>query len=444
MTINGFASFIGCNNTFPYLKKALDEMKHRAWHGYLIEDNEPIIVKNLKDLDNKKLYGNVVSGYCLQNVFQEEKLSLIHGKLYHDKKQNDLSKILYTDKDPAKIAEFLRKTDGEYVFAIKKDDGLVFARDPLGIKPLFIGRREGLIGLSSESRSLRAVGLNPISVLPGFVYYVDLFNLDKFIIKSIGKSDYLNVDLNESAETILNILKKTLMRRLKFKKIAIGFSGGIDSSLLAILSSKICNVTLISVYVAGSKDEIDTKNSAKSLGLDFIGICITEKKIKKMIKKINSLIESKNPMDLAIGLAINEISSVANDIGCNGLVLGQLADELFGGYMKYLQAYKTKGYDEAHNMMIYDTQNSYKKNFERDEIAASPYTELLLPYASFEIAQYALSLHPRLKINIENNDRKIVLRETALKAGLPTNIVFKPKKALQYSTNLQKLIKTVI
>lgn len=442
--INGFVSFIGCNDVYPYLEKALKEMKHRAWHGYLIEDNENIIISCLKDLHHKKISSKILSGYCLHHVFQREKTFLIHGKIHQHNKQNNFSNIIQTDKDPAKIAKSLREVEGEYAFVTQKDNGLVFARDPLGVKPLFIGRREELIGISSEAKALRAIGLEPKSVSPGFVYYIDLFNLNKFIIKRIEQSNYLNVNLNESAETVLNLLQQSIKRCLKSKKIAIAFSGGIDSSLLAILSSEISDVKLISVYAEGSTDEFDTKNSAKSLGLDFIGICITEKKIKKIIKKINSLIEPQNPMNLAIGLAINEVALAANDIGCNELILGQLADELFGGYMKYLQAYKTKGYNEAHNMMVHDTQISYKNNFERDELAASPYIELLLPYASFDLAKYALSLHPNLKINIENNDRKIVLREAALKAGLPVEIAFKPKKALQYSTNLQKLIKTVM
>ncbi|MFQ6135284.1 MAG: asparagine synthase, partial [Nitrososphaerales archaeon] len=51
-----------------------------------------------------------------------------------------------------------------------------------------------------------------------------------------------------------------------------------------------------------------------------------------------------------------------------------------------------------------------------------------------------LSLHPKLKMNPEKNRRKIILREAALKAGVPEKIVFKPKKALQYSSDLQKLV----
>lgn len=444
MKINGFTSFVGRNNVYPSLQKALKEMNHRAWYDYLIEENGSVIVSSIKDLLHLKISGNVLSGYCLKDAYQGDKKFLIHGNIYQNKSREYIEQIISKNKDPSKIAESLRKVDGDYSFVFHKDDGLVFARDPLGVKPLFIGHGEGLLGVSTEPKSLRAVGLYPQSVTPGFVYYVDLFNFDKFIIKRIEISNYLNVELKESAETVLNLLQKSLKNRLKIKKIAIGFSGGLDSSLLAVLSSRIRDVKLISVFAKGSRDEIDTKKYAKSLGLDFIGICITEKQIKKKVKKINSLIERQNPMDLAIGLAVNELALAANNIGCNELILGQLADELFGGYMKYLLEYKTKSSKEAHAMMVYDTQIAYKTNFERDELATSPYAELLLPYASFEIAKYALSLPPKLKINIDNNDRKIVLREVAKKAGVPDNIVFKPKKAFQYSSNLQKLVKTVI
>jgi asparagine synthase (glutamine-hydrolysing) len=90
--------------------------------------------------------------------------------------------------------------------------------------------------------------------------------------------------------------------------------------------------------------------------------------------------------------------------------------------------------------MIKDIAGAYSANIERDETAASPYTDLRLPYASLELVEYALSLHPRLKINPESDDRKIVLRKAALQAGVPKELALKPKKALQFSSNLQKMV----
>lgn len=438
--INGFACFIGSGNTYLYLAKALEAMEHRAWNGYFIDHGKPFRAGTVKEISRKDVDTNAAVGYCLAGGSPEETPNPIHGRIYLSEEERIIERIKRLKQEPADLAEALRGVDGDYSFAVLNEDGVVFARDPLGVKPLFMGRREGLLGLASEAKALRAAGLEAESVSPGFVYSADLKGVDRFLIRRIAGSDYLDVDLDEAADSVLRLVQSSLERRLKGRRVALGFSGGVDSSLLAVLSSRLSGVRLVSVYAAGSRDEAGAKASAELLGLDLIEICLGEKEVEKMVKDVSSLIERVSPMDVAIGLAVNSAASAARDEGCDGLILGQLADELFGGYLKYLRAYGERGAEAAQAMMVNDTQTAYKANIERDEAAASPYSELLLPYASCELAEYALSLHLKLKMNPEKNRRKIVLREAALKAGLPEKIVFKPKKALQYSTDLQKLV----
>jgi asparagine synthetase B (glutamine-hydrolysing) len=67
-----------------------------------------------------------------------------------------------------------------------------------------------------------------------------------------------------------------------------------------------------------------------------------------------------------------------------------------------------------------------------------------LPFASFDLVEFALSLPVELKI--ENNAdtlRKLVLRKMARDAGLPASIVDKPKKAVQYSTGINDALKRI-
>jgi len=438
--INGFATFLGRKNTYPYLIKALQEMQHRAWTGYLIEGKESIKAKNSQELNKKSLSIKSISGYCLAADFNDKEDTLIHGTIYGSKGTHITSKIKQRYQEPSKLAEFLKEFDGEYTFSCLNEDKIVFARDPLGVKPLFIGRREGFLGVATDSNALRAVGMETEAVSPGFVYCADLVGLDKFVIKSVEGGRDWNSDANEGAENVLRLLNKSLKRRMNDRNIAIGFSGGLDSSLLAHLASKISNIRLISVFTPGSTDERESKASASSLGLDLIEICLSKERIKQLVTSIFTHIERRSPMDLSIGVVVNEVASAARKEGCNAIILGQLADELFGGYMKYLRAYKRKGYKETQSMMINDIKTAYKANFQRDEAAASFFSELSLPYASFDLVNYAITLHPSLKMNIEKNSRKIVLREAALMAGLPENIVFKPKKAMQYSSNIQKYI----
>jgi asparagine synthase (glutamine-hydrolysing) len=68
--------------------------------------------------------------------------------------------------------------------------------------------------------------------------------------------------------------------------------------------------------------------------------------------------------------------------------------------------------------------------------------ELRLPFASYQIAKFALNLPIELKIEKSADTlRKLVLRKVAVDMGLPSSIVEKPKKAVQYATGINGALK---
>ncbi|PMB74164.1 hypothetical protein C0199_01005 [Candidatus Bathyarchaeota archaeon] len=85
----------------------------------------------------------------------------------------------------------------------------------------------------------------------------------------------------------------------------------------------------------------------------------------------------------------------------------------------------------------------YENNFERDfKLCSFHNVELRLPFAAYPLVEFALNLPLKLKINSKSDMlRKIVLRKTAEKLGLPPKIVNKPKKAIQYATGVDKALK---
>ncbi len=428
--INGYACFIGERDLNQKLAQALETMKYRAWTGYHIVDDINIVSSK-----------RIAVGYCLDGEYNGETAAPIHGSIYYSEDSKIPRKIEQLADEPAELAAALGDVDGDYSLLLPSDEKVVFARDPLGVKPLFIGRGEGIIGIASEAKALESVGLEAESVQPGAVYQASLKNISRFPVRSIKGSGNLDVDLKQAADTVLELLRKSVERRMKGgRRIAIGFSGGVDSSLLTLLASQMGNVKLVSVYASGSKDEASVKASARLLGLDLIEVALSPSEVAEKIGWIAELTEKWGAMDIAIGMAINTAASTARNEGCDCLLLGQLADELFGGYRRYLRSYSGEGVNASHRSMLKDTVGAYSANFERDEAAASPYTDLRLPYASLELVEYALSLHPRLKINPENDGRKIVLRKAAIQAGVPKELALKPKKALQFSSNLQKIV----
>ena len=107
--------------------------------------------------------------------------------------------------------------------------------------------------------------------------------------------------------------------------------------------------------------------------------------------------------------------------------------------------YCKEGSQAVLETMFNDVVNIHKSNLERDlKITSRQEIELRLPFASFDIAEFAMSLP--LECKIEPNPetlRKLVLRKVALNMGMPASVVGKPKKAVQYSTGVNEAIKRV-
>jgi asparagine synthase (glutamine-hydrolysing) len=93
--------------------------------------------------------------------------------------------------------------------------------------------------------------------------------------------------------------------------------------------------------------------------------------------------------------------------------------------------------------MFDDVVKLHESNIERDvKICNFHDVELRLPFASYQIAEFAVSLPLELKIEKKADTlRKLVLRNVALNMGLPASIAMKPKRAVQYSTGINVALK---
>jgi asparagine synthase (glutamine-hydrolysing) len=416
-------------------------MNYRARAGYLIVGDQGSYRVKTNEIKTKKISGKILTGYCLSRNLENSNF-LIHGRIFN--KENFFQRIIKSRLEPGKLAAELRTVEGNYSFVLPNSEKIVFARDPLGLKPLFYGRRNNLIGLASDANSLVRIGLEVTRVTPGYVYTADFNSIERSSIYQINGFVNNNITFNEASEELLKLITNSLLQRINRKKIMIGFSGGIDSSLIALLSSRISKMKLVSIYMKGSRDEKNVRSSAKLLGFDLIEKNITNEFVEKSLDNISILTGKLNPMDMALSLAVNIAALTAYEEGCDELILGQLADELFGGYARYQKAFAEKGSSYTHSMMINDVRAAYRNNFERDEVSSSPYSELILPYASNEIVNYSLSIPPHFKINSIKDERKIILRQIAKNAGLPVDILNQSKKALQYSTGLLKSISRIL
>ena len=126
---------------------------------------------------------------------------------------------------------------------------------------------------------------------------------------------------------------------------------------------------------------------------------------------------------------------------------GQGADELFGGYNRYLKHFEENtlfdAYFDLDEEIFHDIANMYHVNLERDDaVSMANGVELRVPFLDKEIINLALDIPGKYKI-INNEDllRKHILRDAAKSIGVPDYIADRPKKAAQYGSGINKILK---
>ena len=350
----------------------------------------------------------------------------------------DLLKFLTNCKILKILTNELLHLDGAYSFILESNFGTIVGRDPFGLKPLYISTENNSVIISTELKPIRLFSEQFSNVEPGRIFILDdNTTLAKFSFTELKSS-------TEATDSVIltNFLDNSVKRKMqRSDKIAISFSGGLDSSIIANIAMKYKKVIAINVRLSGSYDHLNTTNFAKSLGLDIIEVEPTKDQIIDNIKSIKYIIESNKPIDVSIALGFFFSASQANAEGYSDLFVGQFADELFGGYMRYFNTFCNEGPSLYNKMMMNDIQNAYRINFERDEKITSPFVDLHLPYASFDVVGFALNCPSNLKFDCSKEIRKKILRDVGSNLGLPSEILLQKKKAIHFSSGIDKIVK---
>ena len=331
------------------------------------------------------------------------------------------------------VESAIRLIDGDYAFAVWDGENLAVARDPLGVKPLFYGEKDSLKGFASTRQSLNEVGITEISTLkPEHILYngEDIAPAQP-IYEKIFEGDVAKID---------KMLRLSVLKRVEsLTEIGVIFSGGVDSSYLALLLKEISdNVPLkIKLYAEAAI------HASKFLNLDLEIFEVTEDLIREALPHVVKAIGDDNLMKVGVGLTTYFATKKVAEDGIKVAISGQGADELFGGYSRYVQSFVdgTLNYD-----LRVDISNMYHVNLERDDACSMLNSvELRLPFLDKKLVELVLNIPDNKKIVSMHDDmRKSILRKLAFEEGLDYEIAYRPKKAAQYGTGIDKILRKKI
>jgi asparagine synthase (glutamine-hydrolysing) len=401
-----------------------------------VSEPQPVANDNLVVVFNGEIYNFRTITNLLSKVgVEKEILSDAEALLYLID--------FYNKGDLVKAIQMATKLiDGDYAFAVWDGENLAISRDPLGVKPLFYAENDDLKGFASSRQSLYEVGFDEIETLkPEHI----LFNWEDIapaqpIYEKIYEGDVTKID---------KLLKLSVSKRIEgLREVGVIFSGGLDSSYLALLLGEISEniplkITLYAVGAEGSKDIESAIYASKFLNLD-LKICeVTEEIVRESLPEVVKAIGDDNLMKVGVGMTTYLATKMVAEDGIKVAISGQGADELFGGYKRYLESFvnDTLNYD-----IRMDISNMYHVNLERDDACSMLNSvELRLPFLDKNLVELVLNIPDNKKIVSMHDDmRKSILRKLAFEEGLDYEIAYRPKKAAQYGTGIDKILRKKI
>ena len=209
-------------------------------------------------------------------------------------------------------------------------------------------------------------------------------------------------------------------------------SGGVDSALIAAIARQPCLV----VGMEGCHDIRQAEKVANILDLSLHVRVITPEDVAKALPEVISLIKDPSPVDIGIGTTLYFVAETAQKLGHERILTGQGADEIFGGYARYLDAHG----DILNEMFANDFATLAGQRRRDQGIAGTKGTCLSMPYLDVRVVCAADAIPPADRV--QGSVRKKPLREVA-RQYLPETYANYEKKAMQYGTGIWKEIKRI-
>lgn len=361
-------------------KQCLDSMTHRGpdASGEWISENKDIY------LGHRRLSIIDLSPNGTQPMFDHasEIVIVFNGEIYNYKElKKELQNAGYTFRTESDTEVLItaykcwgvfctKKFNGMFSFAIldKRKNHLFLSRDRAGEKPLFYSLHENKFRFSSEIKGILKdtsfdATVNRIAVdcyltigsipggmsifkhvqklKPGHSLLLDLNTFSEPLVWEYWKLPALDTKGNQSEDELVNELEGLLESSVRLQLLAadvpvgILLSGGIDSSLVTAMASRISKkVKTFTITFPGHKKFDESKYAeivANHFGTDHIQLSGSQVSIQDFI---DLSMQFDEPMADSSSIPTYLVSKLIRE-HCTVALGGDGGDELFGGYPYY-------------------------------------------------------------------------------------------------------------
>ncbi|GGH37853.1 asparagine synthase (glutamine-hydrolysing) [Cribrihabitans marinus] len=349
-----------------------------------------------------------------QPIHQTDDLLVANGEIYN---HEDLRAILgesafETASDSEAILHLFRsgesrwisKLDGMFAFVLATRNRIIAARDPLGIKPLYVARIGAGFAFASELKAFDGIAVDSVEAIPPGSLYDSVDGWRDWYRTPHGAAEpEPDLDVARTARELRLVLEEAVAKWM-VADVEVGsfLSGGLDSSIIAAIAQKIRDkagkgpLKTFSVGTEGSPDLLAARVVADHIGSDHHEYAFTAEDLIRdlphVIYHLESadidLVRSAIPTLFAARLARERVKAV---------LTGEGADELFAGYSYHhdyidnpraLADELTRSLGTMHNI-----------NLQRvDRVTMAESLEARTPFLDRDLIDFAQSVPATLKL----------------------------------------------
>ena len=420
-------------------QKELNKLNHRGPDNQTILDYSAFLMGfnrlSIMDLSNDgnqpfKLDNNVTL-MCNGEIYNYKELK---SKTEFDyQSDSDCEVLLPLFLKNRSIREVSESLDGEYaiVFYDHQKNKVLASRDPIGIRPLFIGENnEGKVCFSSEAKALLTY-CKPESVklFPPGHYYED-GNIIPYK-ELYERQDYHNLSTQEVYDGINKTLTEGVKKRLNADaKVGYLLSGGLDSSLVCAIAQKFSDKPIKTFAVGIDKNPIDTKYAkivADYIGSDHTEVLFTEKDILDSLKDVIWHLESWDITTIRASIGMFLVCKhIHENTDIKVLLTGEVSDEIFG--YKYTdfapseEEFQKEAEKRLKELHFYDVLRA-------DRCIASQSLEARVPFSDQDFVRFVMNINPKHKVNTTGIGKYLLRKSFEKDKLLPDEILFREKAA---------------
>ncbi|PJF17556.1 putative asparagine synthase [Paramicrosporidium saccamoebae] len=435
-------------------------------------------------------------GECVTQPLVNERFALLwNGEAYDGlemgRYDNDTSALFHAITIAQSASEIFSAIRGEYAFVLldRQDRAIYYGRDVFGRRSLVQQLSSTYLRLTS---AVPAQAKNAIEVPATGIWTVRLSDeLASPVlipwshlngIPRISRAGEIESVLNSTIQEFEGSLGRRLLNIPHIKDastahVAILFSGGIDSVILAAIADRVLPpgvpVDLINVAfenrrfvsnnpttdpysvpdrVSGMVGWEELQNKvAPNRRWNFVKVNVPAIEYDEWKPHVLQLIcPSDTIMDLSIAIAlwfaargVGLVENIPYQSTAKVLLLGMGADEQLGGYSRHRSAFERGGREALLEEMQMELDRIAHRNLGRDDRVISDHgKEARFPFLDEQLVSHLSSLPVELKCDFSKprgSGEKILIRRMAQHFGFSDQVALLPKRAIQFGAKTAKM-----